>query len=201
LKRILPLFSYIFHPIFIPVFGTLAYLSWNEHYFETPQQLLLLVQIVIITILIPISFFYLLKTLGRVDSVMVSDLSQRKIPLTIQLILIIIMIRESITIDRIPELFFFFVGGLVSTALILLLLFGKVKASIHMTGISALTIFVIGLSLHNGVNLLYYVALLLLLNGLIAASRLEMQAHSVKELAFGFFIGTIPQLLLWRGWL
>jgi len=199
--KVLPLFSYLFHPIFIPVFGTLAYLSWNEHYLETSQQLLLLTQIIIITVLIPISFFYLLKTLGRIDSVMVSNLSQRKIPLAIQIVLIFILIRESITIDRIPELFFFFLGGLVSTVLTLLLLFGKIKASIHMTGISALTVFVIGLSLHNQLNLLHFIALMLMLNGIIAASRLMMQAHSIKELIIGFFIGAIPQLLLWYGWL
>jgi hypothetical protein len=201
LRKILPLFSYLFHPVFVPVFGTLAYLLWGKNYYEPAQQLLIVLQIVIITILIPLAFVYLLKTLGKVDSIMISDLSQRKIPLVIQIVLMVILLRQSITIDRIPELFFFFAGGIVSAFLTLVLLFFRVKASLHMIGISALTVFTMAISIYNQVNLLNPIAVLLLLNGLVAASRLEMKAHDGKELVIGFLIGTVPQLLLLYCWL
>lgn len=201
LRKILPLFSYLFHPVFVPLYGALAYLAWGKNYFEPMQQLLVVLQIVIITILIPLAFIYLLKTLGRVDSIMISDLSQRKIPLVIQIGLVVILLRQSITIDRIPELFFFFAGGIISALLTLILLFARIKASLHMIGISALTVFTIALSIYNQVNLLNAIALLLLLNGLIAASRLEMKAHDGKELVVGFLFGAIPQLLLLYCWL
>lgn len=201
MRKILPLFSYVFHPVFIPVLGTLAYFFWGKNYFEPAQQVLILLQIVIITILIPIAFLYLLKTLGKVDSFMVSDLSQRKVPLVIQVVLIVILLRQSITIDRIPELFFFFAGGIVSALLTLMLLFAKIKASLHMMGISALTVFTIALSIYNQVNLINVIAILLLANGLVAASRLEMKAHTGIELVIGFFFGVLPQLLLLYCWL
>jgi len=201
LRKILPLFSYLFHPVFIPVLGTLAYFFWGKNYFEPTQQILIVLQIVIITILIPMAFIYLLKTLGKVDSIMIADLSQRKIPLVIQIILMVVLLRQSITIDRIPELFFFFAGGILSALLTLILLFAKVKASLHMMGISALTVFTIALSIYNQVNLINVVAILLLANGLVAASRLEMKAHTGTELVIGFFFGIIPQLLLLYCWL
>lgn len=201
MRKILPLFSYVFHPVFIPVLGTLAYFFWGKNYFEPAQQVLILLQIVIITILIPIAFLYLLKTLGKVDSFMVSDLSQRKVPLVIQVVLMVILLRQSITIDRIPELFFFFAGGIVSALLALMLLFAKIKASLHMMGISALTVFTIALSIYNQVNLINVIAILLLANGLVAASRLEMKAHTGTELVIGFFFGVLPQLLLLYCWL
>lgn len=201
MKKILPLFSYLFHPIFTAVFGSIFYLFFAANYFELHQKYLILLQVTIISIFIPISFYYLLRTLGKVDSVMVSNLSQRKIPLIIQAILIVILIQKSITIDRIPELFFFFFGGLISTLLTLLFLFGKIKASIHMIGISSLTAFVVGLSVHNQMNFVYFIAFLILMNGIIAASRLEMKAHTHKELVIGFFIGLLPQLVLWYFWL
>lgn len=201
MRKILPLFSYVFHPVFIPVLGTLAYFFWGKNYFEPAQQVLILLQIVIITILIPIAFLYLLKTLGKVDSFMVSDLSQRKVPLVIQVVLMVILLRQSITIDRIPELFFFFAGGIVSALLTLMLLFAKIKASLHMMGISALTVFTIALSIYNQVNLINVIAILLLANGLVAASRLEMKAHTGTELVIGFFFGVLPQLLLLYCWL
>lgn len=132
---------------------------------------------------------------------MISELSQRKIPLIIQAFLIYTLIQKSITLDRIPELFFFFFGGLLSTLLTLILLFGKIKASIHMIGISSLTAFVIGLSLHNQINFMYYIAFLILMNGIVASSRLEMKAHTNIELAIGFLVGLLPQLALYFFWL
>ena len=115
--------------------------------------------------------------------------------------LIVTLIQKSITLDRIPELFFFFFGGLLSTLLTLLFLFGKIKASIHMIGISSLTSFVVGLSLHNQINFMYYIAFLILMNGIVASSRLEMKAHSNIELAIGFLLGLLPQLALYFFWL
>lgn len=201
MKKILPFFSYLFHPIFIPVYGTLCYFLFNDTYLDTRQIYLVLLQIVIVTIFIPISFFYILRSLDKVDSVMVSDLSQRKIPLIIQSVLIFTLIQKGITLDTIPELYFFFLAGFISTLLALSFLFLKIKASIHMIGISTLTTFVIGLSLHNQINSIIIIFFLILMNGFVASSRLEMKAHTPKELVIGFFSGMIPQVVLLYFWL
>ena len=201
MKKILPFFSYLFHPIFVPVFGTLFYFIFNNYYFTEQQRYLILLQISIITILIPISFYYLLRSFGKVDSVMVYQLSQRKIPLLLQAILILLLITKSITAEVIPELYYYFLGGLVSTVLLLILLFLKIKASIHMVGISTLTVYVIALSFHNQINAISTIAVLILMNGFVASSRLVLQAHTGKELVFGFFTGLLPQLFLMYFWL
>jgi hypothetical protein len=201
LKKILTLTAYLFHPLFIPFLGTVFYLFFNDNYFETFDKYLILVQIILITILIPISFIYLLKIIGKVDSIMVSEVSQRKIPLAIQLFLIVLLLVKSITIDRVPELFFFFFGGLMSTFLAFSFLFLKVKASIHMMGISSLTVFVIGLSIHQHTNLLPLIAFLIFINGMVASSRLIMKAHTRNELVLGFILGVLPQIGLLSFWL
>ena len=201
MKKILPLFSYLLHPLFIPLYGTLVYLFCVENSFENVQKYLMLIQIVLITILIPMLFLYLLKIIGKVDSIMVSDISQRKMPLMIQFFLMALLILKSITIERVPELFFFFFGGMFSTFIAILLLFLRSKASIHMIGIGSLTVFVIGISIHNYNNMLVPISLLILLNGVVASSRLAMKAHTVKELLIGFLLGWIPQLLLFYFWL
>ncbi len=201
MKKILPFFSYLYHPLFIPVYGTLFYFLFDENYLDAQQKQLVLLQIAIITVLIPISFYFLLKSFGKVDSVMVSDLSQRKIPLMIQIGLLLMLIQKSITIDNFEELYFFFLGGVISAFLALLFLFLKTKISIHMIGISALTSFVVGLSLHNQINIVNTIAFLLLMNGVVAASRLEMKAHDYKELYLGFFVGLLPQAALLYFWL
>ena len=106
----------------------------------------------------PIAFFFLLRTFGKIDSIMLSDISQRKIPLVLQLMLFTVLIQKSITFERFPSLYLFFVAGIISTVLAFLFLYLKIKASIHMIGISALTVFIIGLSIHNEINTINLVA-------------------------------------------
>lgn len=201
LKKILPFFSYLFHPIFIPVYAALFYFFLNESYFVNQEKYFAILQIVIITIVIPVALFFVLRSAGQVDSIMISEISQRKTPLLILCFLTILLIRKSITIEQFPELYFFFLGGLLSTFLALILLFFKIKASLHMIAISTLTVFIIGLSIHNQTHAINTIALLVFLNGVVASSRLEMKAHSPKELTIGFLLGVIPQLLVFYFWL
>lgn len=201
LKKILPFFSYLFHPIFIPVYAALSYFFLNDSYYSNPEKYYALFQIVVITIVLPILFYFVLRASGLVDSVMFSEISQRKIPLVIQCFLIILLVRKSITLDHFPEFHFFFLGGLVSTLLALIVLYFRIKASLHMAAISAFTIFVIGLSMHNQTRNINAIAFLVLMNGFVASSRLEMNAHTPRELVIGLFLGTIPQLLLLGFWL
>jgi hypothetical protein len=201
LKKILPFFSYLFHPIFIPLLGTIFFVFLDSINYTLPQYLILFLQIIIITILLPVAFFYLLKTFGKIETVMLSDISQRKIPLLLQIMLFTILIEKSITFERFPNLYFFFLAGMISTVLAFLLLFLKTKTSIHMIGISSLTVFIIGLSIHNEINTIHIVAFFIIMNGVVASSRLVMNAHSNKELLIGFLCGAIPQSILLYFWL
>ena len=151
--------------------------------------------------MIPMALYYLLKFTGKVDSVMIADLEQRKIPLVFQSFLIIILLRKTISLEYYPELHFFFLGALFSTLLALGLLYIKTKASLHMLAISALTVFVFGLNIHLQMGSVYLVPFLLLMNGFVASSRLVMQAHTPNELIIGLLLGSIPQLAFLFLWL
>jgi hypothetical protein len=193
--------SYIFHPLFIPLMGTLIYLAISPIQYSQAQILFLCLQVSLLTIFIPLALYFWLKTVGKADSVMLQKVDQRRIPLFISCILLYLLAFKSITESILPELHYFILGGLLSNILTFLYLFMKVKASIHQMGIAALSCFVMGLSAHYQVDLTYGIAVLLLLNGLVASSRLAMQAHTYTELAIGFGIGAIPQLALWWVWL
>jgi hypothetical protein len=201
LKKLLPLFSYIFHPVFIPVYATLYYLFLNNSTFGNQEIYFILSQIAIITLLIPILFFFILRYSGKIGSIMAPVLSERKLPLVIQCFLIILLVRNSITVERYPALHFFLLGALFSTLIALLLLFLKKKASLHMIGISALTLFAFGLTLHYQTQNVALIAFLILMNGFVASSRLVMKAHTSSELIIGIILGSIPQILLLFLWL
>jgi hypothetical protein len=203
MKKILISVSYILHPIFIPIFACLFYFFVNENYvsYSKYEVYLILLQVVILTFMIPISFYYLLKSLGKIDSIMVSELSQRKLPLFFQAVLLFVLINKGATEDRIPELYYYFLAGLISTILAILFLFTKIKASLHMLGIGSLLVFVIGISIRTQTNFLISIGILTFLTGIVASSRLEMKAHDFKELSLGLLIGIIPQIVLWYFWL
>ena len=200
-QRIFPFFSYLFHPVFIPIYATLFYLFSNHSYFVNNEKYLVLLQVGVITFVIPILFFFLLRRIGKISSIMIPELSERKFPLVIQCFLIILLVRKSITLERYPELHFFLLGALISTLIALILLFANKKASLHMMGLSALTFFVFGLSLHHNTQNIALIVFLVLMNGFVASSRLIMKAHTTKELIMGVLLGSIPQILLLFVWL
>ncbi len=165
------------------------------------MKLLLFVQVIILTILIPGALFLFLRSIGIIDSMMADKLSQRKIPLAVQAILIVILIDQDILAQRIPELYFFFKGVLVSTIFAIFFVFVRFKISLHMMGLGGLLFFIIGVSYYNQENSLTLIAFLIAITGLTATSRLDMNAHNNKELVIGFVVGMLPQILLWPFWL
>lgn len=200
-KKIFPFFSYLFHPVFIPIYATLFYLFSNQSYFFNKEKYLVLLEVSVITFAIPILFFVLLRLTGKITSIMVPELSERKFPLVIQCFLLILLVKKSITLERYPELHFFMLGALSSTLIALILLFANKKASLHMTGLSALTFFIFGLSLHHQTANTALIIFMVLMNGFVASSRLIMKAHTPQELVIGVLLGSIPQILLLFLWL
>ena len=201
MKKILPLFSYLFHPLFISVYAVILFFLYGKHTFTYEEVYLVIIQIVIITIFIPVTVYYLLLSLNFVDSIMLAHKNQRRLPLLIHAVLLLILIRKSITTDYFPILYFFFLASLISTFLAFLFLFTKYKVSLHQLAISSFTVFVVAISLHFNVRMLEVIIPLIICNGLVASSRLVMKAHTTTELILGGLIGAIPQIGLLYFWL
>lgn len=200
MKKFLAFFSYIFHPIFVPVYTTLFYFFVTDNFFYKHEIYLTFIQVLILTILLPLSLFYLLRSLGYLKSKML-DPKERKMPLTIYSLLLLILIKYSLSIVVIPELYYYFLGMLISTALALMLLIAGHKASLHMIAISTLILFVISISAYYHIRFLNLIAFFVLCSGLVASSRLQARAHTMGEVVLGVLIGIIPQVGLWFIWL
>ncbi len=196
LKKVLPIFSYFFHPLFIPLLAIVLYFLVSTTSLTASEQLLVYTQGIIFTIILPVLCFLFLKSINKIDSIMLPIVSQRKIPLLIQAILFLVLITQGNMFVYIPGLYYFFLGCFISTLLALLLVLIDVKASLHMVGVSSLVAFCIAMSVYTQRNLLLEISILFFLNGLVGTSRLYMKAHTPKELLAGFFVGFIPQLFL-----
>ncbi|GAA4972248.1 hypothetical protein [Algibacter aquimarinus] len=201
MDKILRSISYIFHPLLMPILGVIFYFSKSPRFIPYDIMRAKLVSLLILTILLPILLFFLLKTLGRVKSINLETTSERILPLTLNCIVIILVLKRILTPNQITELYFFFVGILISTMSCLILAVAKFKASIHMIAVSGVFMFFVALSIHFSININGTLALMIIIMGAIATSRLHMKAHTYKELIIGFFIGLLPQLILVRYWL
>lgn len=201
-KKIFPLFSYLFHPLFISVYATLFYFFVTRNYFYPHEIYLILFQVVILTLFLPVSTYFLLKSLGLIRSgIMLSEKKERRLPLAFQAMFFLVLIEHSLTMLPIPELYFFFLGALISSVIALVLLLFHFKASLHMVGIVGITLFIIGISMHYHIRFVNLIAFSICSIGIVASSRLYMNAHSMKEIVIGILVGALPQIGLWYFWL
>lgn len=193
--------SYVFHPLFIPMGGTLSYFLVTPRLSPLELQSGNILPIFILTIIIPIILFLILKNLRLISSIFAPELGERKYPLYFSMIIYLMILYKVIPLNYINELYYFFVGLLVATFTTLLLVFTRIKASIHLMGMGSILIYLIGLSIHFEVNITFAIALFILMTGLVATSRLFMKAHSRVELLLGFLIGSCSQLFVLKYWL
>ena len=201
MKYVIRSLSYIFHPLLMPIAGVLLYFQISPRFFNNSFLFSKLFATVIMTVIIPILSYYMLKNLSLVTEIHLKNVKERRFPLLMQLLFTLLLINIVFKGYEIPELYFFFVGILGSSLAALILVLAKFKASLHMIGISCLITFIIGLSIHFNQNLLLLIALLIIGCGGTATSRLDAKAHTVIELIIGFFIGALPQLMSFKYWL
>ncbi|WP_318542568.1 hypothetical protein [Marixanthotalea marina] len=139
--------------------------------------------------------------MGKANSIHLESTKERIVPLGVYCFVLIMVLERVITSDQIPELYYFFLGILIASLSCLIMALLKVKASIHMIAVCGLFMFLIVLSIHFSININGLLALMSIITGAVATSRLHLKAHNYKELLLGLFIGAIPQLILINNWL
>jgi membrane-associated HD superfamily phosphohydrolase len=193
--------AYIFHPLLMPLIGARLYFGLTPRFIEPQIINAKTYAIIIITILIPLISYFLLKNLGLVKSINLKEVQERKFPLMIQTLLVLIIIKMVFSSYQSPEMYYFFVGVLFTTISALVLVLFNFKVSLHQMGVAGVTMFLIALSVHFNKNYLLEIGIFFLINGWVASSRLDTKSHTILELLTGFFIGLIPQIVMLNYWL
>lgn len=200
MKILLKLASYLFHPLWMPFAGSMFYFFFIPRYF--PEEIIKakLLAIAIITIFIPVVFYFLLKNLGKVNNIFLENTEERKWPLFFFILLNFMVLHQILDIYNYPGLYYYFVGILISTFISYIFTWFRLKPSLHMIGISGLLMFVTGFCLYFHLYFIYTISFLIIATGLTASSRLFYRAHTNWEIILGFLIGLIPQLFLFSFW-
>lgn len=197
----LRLAAYLFHPLLMPLLGATLYYIVTPRFIELEIMQARLFSIAIITLFIPIIVFFLLKNIGVLQSIHLQSVGERKIPLMVQCLLLLLIIKMVFDPYESPELYYFFVAILFSSISALILVLLKFKVSLHQMGIAGVTMFLIALGIHFKVNVLVGIGFFFIANGWVASSRLHTNSHTGIELIIGFFVGILPQLVMLNFWL
>lgn len=201
MKWFLKLGSYLFHPLWMPFIGSFFYFYVTPRYIDIYVIKAQLLAIGIVTMLIPIIYFFMLKNMGLAQSIFLKNIKERRLPLLFFVILLLLLMNVIINRIDVPELYYFFGGILIASFTNFLMALLKIKVSLHMVGVSGLAMFTIALSIHYNINLLAIISALIIINGWVASSRLYTKAHTSVEVILGIAIGLLPQLFLLKFWL
>ena len=184
------IFSFTFHPLLIPAYGLAIILSAPTLFGYLPFELkkLLFFIVVINNVLLPLSVLPLLFNRKIITSWTINDRKERIIPLIITTVL---YATTSFIIFKFPIPFFLksFLYSLGFLSLVVTLINLKWMVSLHSVGAGALLSIVLILSFKMYTPLVWYLISVIIIDGLVLSSRLQLKTHNPQEVWLGFLTG------------
>lgn len=187
--------SYVFHPLLFSFIGSFFYLLLTPKHIAKQQEYIILIVIFISTYILPIFLLTLLKKMDLIKSYHLDTIEERKFPILFFVILSFMIGKMLLNVQIVDLLAYSFFGIALALSFTYLLFYTKIKTSLHTLGMGGIIGFVIIMSIEYQLNFNLIIAVLFILTGLIAVSRLKLKAHLAKEVYIGFFLGIITQLL------
>lgn len=196
--------SYVFHPLFMPINGLLlTYFfgrvpGFNSYSTDLDKEIAhkALWSVFIATGILPVIFSVILKAMGIVSSLHMPKKEERMLPflLTGSLYYAVIYLFTSYWKLPLHPLIYQFMFGATLAILIGMMITYRWKISVHMIGIGGVVGITTILSKHGEV-LIGLLSITLFIAGLIAFGRLQLKAHSIKQIIAGFLLGFSCEML------
>lgn len=187
--------SIIFHPLLFSFIGTFLYLFLSPMHFIKRQEYIILFIIFISTYILPILLLLFLKKMNLIKDYHLRSIRERKFPVLFFVVLSFLIGRMLLNIQIVNLLAFSFFGVAVALSFTYLLFNFNIKSSLHTLGMGGLVGFVIIMSFEYQLNFNLIIAILFVLSGLIAVSRIKLKAHYQKEVYIGFLLGIMSQII------
>ena len=203
--------SLIVHPLWWPTFGLYILLSLNPYLFgvAAPQgRTTLILQVFVLTFILPVFSIFLLKKLNFLNSWNMNERSERIGPYLITLICymwLYINIRHD---PKVPLVYNIFVFGALITLILVFVFNLFIKISAHtavMGGLLAMTWITFNVFSHENFTLFIpgqgsvlfswrsVLITVMILGGIVGSARIQLKAHTPKEIYFGYAIGLLAQ--------
>lgn len=189
-RKISLFFSFLFHPLIIPLLGIIILLYSNTHisFISAQSKRIIIILFASGTLLLPLLTIPLLLYKKIISDIYVSDRNSRLIPYSFTLIFYIFTYSMLVRLPVYHYLHSFMLGCLLSLTILFILNF-KWKVSAHTMGMGGLTALIAVTSFYLRVNLMILLIICIAASGITATSRLSLSAHSPKEIYSGFILG------------
>ena len=188
--------SYLLHPILMPII--VLYIGINNvdyfylifHNYSNTLYLIILA----FTMVLPLISAILFVKLGRVESLEMRKRKERRGPLFISILIMIIGFPIFYSIAKLsPHLSAIYISSIILLFFSFLITI-RWKISLHMLGVGGASGTFIALNYIFG-GIYYWVILFFFLSGLLAFSRLDEKAHNESQVYVGFVLGCVFQSL------
>ena len=197
-KILAHLFSYLFHPIFIPLYAVAFLVFIHPSYFSgfsmaAKKQTLLIV--FINAVAFPILAVVLLKAVGFIQSIFLKTQKDRIIPYMacgIFFFLAYLVFKNQTNYPLILSSFLLGVFLASSAALLANIYF---KISMHATGVGGLLGIFLLIMKSNTMLMTWPLCIAIAITGLVCTARLLISDHSTKEIYIGLIAGLLSQFV------
>ena len=203
LRAIAKIISYVFHPLFIPV-----YLSWFlvriQPYlfasFSDWDKTMVMIRFIVMYTFFPLVTVLLARGLGFVKSVYLHTQRDRIIPYVASGVYYFWMWNVLRNQPEFPDMVIKLTLAIFIASSIGLIANIYMKISMHAIAVGVMIVFMMLLALSQSVNFGIYLSISLLIAGLVCTSRFIVSDHTQAEVYVGLLLGIFSQLLAyWLG--
>ncbi|AHF17878.1 hypothetical protein [Niabella soli] len=204
-KMIATLLSYIFHPVFVPVYVIYFLLFVQPFLFvalrlEGPDVVIrakmgILLQSIVNYTFFPLVTVLLLKGVGFIQSIKLKERKDRIIPFIACNIWYFWIWYVWRNLEAVPKELVIFSFAVFMASSIGLLVNIYMKVSMHGIALGTATAFLCLLGFEYGPGMAVYIAIALLITGVVATARLLLSDHTAKEVYWGLAVGVAGLLV------
>jgi hypothetical protein len=188
--------SYVFHPLFIPVYVT-AYLIYIHPYlfaaYDDKQKFLRLLSVFLITVFFPALTVFLLWRLKFAESIYLRTQKERIIPFVASIIYFFWAFWVARNLEGTPSPMVFFFLGIFLSASAASIANNYFKISLHGLGVGGAAAFMILLGLVTSDPMGIVISITILIAGLVCTSRLIVSDHHPIEVYSGVIVAALCQ--------
>lgn len=194
-------FSYLFHPVFVPVLAVWFMLYKHPFLFtgfSPVEKTKVLIQAVVMFAFFPVITVLLLKALKFISSFQLVTQKDRIIPLIACGIWYFWIWYVWRNLPDYPKPAIQLTLAIWISASAALMANIIMKISLHAISVGVLLTFIILLALSQGLNLNFYIAIALLIAGVVCTSRFIISDHSPAEVYGGLALGAASMIIAAR---
>ena len=189
MQKFAHIISNLFQPLLFPTYSLiLLFQVGNFAYTDFSYKAFTIFSIFLLTAIVPLVVILVLKKMGVVSSIQLSERKERTVP---YLFTIFSYIAAVIFLWRIymPSYIVAMMTGIVTSTLIIMLINTKWKISAHLSAMGGLCAAIIVVSFHSALNPVWVLSMAFILAGLVATSRIFLKVHTPMQTLAGFCMG------------